>query len=291
MKTQIRVGFIGLGLMGKPMAENLLKKGFSVLVYNRTSSRVKPLVEKGATSARTPAELAKKSDVVITMVTAASDVESVLFGTRGVVEGTHTDLVVVDMSTIGPTFAREIGRKLQKKGIQFLDAPVTGSTPKAITAELTIFIGGEEKIYQKIKPVFEAIGTNLQYMGPVGSGQAIKLINNHLIAASVIALAEGMILADAMGISRHKIAEVLKTVPAMSGFMNLKLPNFVSGEYPLLFSTANMRKDVKLALHEAVSDNKRLPILEQVVHLYEKATEAHLSEEDMSAVIKVIEKL
>lgn len=288
MKTQLKIGFIGLGLMGKPMAENLLKKGFSVTVYNRTSAKVKPLVEKGAKTAQSPSELARETDVIITMVTASDDVNSVLFGEAGVVQGAHKELMVVDMSTIGPTAAKEIGSKLQKKGIHFFDAPVTGSTPKAITGELTIFIGGEEKLYEKIKTVFEAMGTNLQYMGPVGSGQAIKLINNHLIASSIIALAEGMILADAMGISRHKIAEVLKTVPAMSGFMNLKLPNFVNHEYPLLFSTANMRKDLKLALKEAVSDNKTLPILEQVVHLYEKATMANLSEEDMSAVIKVI---
>lgn len=289
MKTKLRVGVIGLGLMGKPMAENILKKGFPLTVFNRTSSKVKPLVEKGAVAAKIPAELAKKSDVIITMVTASSDVEDVLFGNHGVIEGAHKDLVVVDMSTIGPTAAKKIANKLQKKGIQFLDAPVTGSTPKAITGELTIFVGGEENVFQKVKPVFEAMGTNIQYMGGVGSGQAIKLINNHIIAASIIALAEGMILADAMKISRGKIADVLKTVPAMSTYMNLKVPNFVKNEFPLLFSSANMRKDVKLAWKEAVADNQHLPILEQVVNLYEKASVSNLLEEDMSAIIKVIE--
>lgn len=289
MKTKLRVGVIGLGLMGKPMAENILKKGFPLTVFNRTSSKVKPLVEKGAVAAKIPAELAKKSDVIITMVTASSDVEDVLFGNHGVIEGAHKDLVVVDMSTIGPTAAKKIANKLQKKGVQFLDAPVTGSTPKAITGELTIFVGGEENVFQKVKPVFEAMGTNIQYMGGVGSGQAIKLINNHIIAASIIALAEGMILADAMKISRGKIADVLKTVPAMSTYMNLKVPNFVKNEFPLLFSSANMRKDVKLAWKEAVADNQHLPILEQVVNLYEKASVSNLLEEDMSAIIKVIE--
>ncbi len=288
MKTKLRVGVIGLGLMGKPMAENILKKGFPLTVFNRTSSKVKPFVEKGAVAAKTPAEVARNSDVVITMVTASSDVTDVVFGKNGVVEGAHNDLVVVDMSTIGPTAAKEIANKLQKKGIQFLDAPVTGSTPKAITGELTIFVGGEEKVFQKVKPVFEAMGTNIQYMGGVGSGQAIKLINNHIIAASIIALAEGMILADAMKISRGKIADVLKTVPAMSTYMNLKVPNFVKNEFPLLFSSANMRKDVKLAWKEAVADNQHLPILEQVVNLYEKASVSNLLEEDMSAIIKVI---
>lgn len=289
MKTKLRVGVIGLGLMGKPMAENILKKGFPLTVFNRTSSKVKPFTEKGAVAAKTPADVAKQSDVVITMVTASSDVNDVLFGKNGVVEGAHKDLIAVDMSTIGPTAAKDIAHKLQEKGISFLDAPVTGSTPKAITGELTIFVGGDEKIFKTVKPVFEAMGTNIQYMGGVGSGQAIKLINNHLIAASIIALAEGMILADAMKISRDKIAEVLKTVPAMSPYMNLKVSNFVKNEFPLLFSAANMKKDIKLALQEAVSDNQHLPILEQVVHLYEKASASNLSEADMSAVIKVIE--
>ncbi len=289
MKTKLRVGVIGLGLMGKPMAENILKKGFPLTVFNRTSSKVKPFTEKGAVAAKTPADVAKQSDVVITMVTASSDVNDVLFGKNGVVEGAHKDLIAVDMSTIGPTAAKDIAHKLQEKGISFLDAPVTGSTPKAITGELTIFVGGDEKIFKTVKPVFEAMGTNIQYMGGVGNGQAIKLINNHLIAASIIALAEGMILADAMKISRDKIAEVLKTVPAMSPYMNLKVSNFVKNEFPLLFSAANMKKDIKLALQEAVSDNQHLPILEQVVHLYEKASASNLSEADMSAVIKVIE--
>lgn len=290
MKTKLRVGVIGLGLMGKPMAENILKKGFHLTVFNRTSSKVKPLTEKGAVAVKTPAEVAKLSDVVITMVTASSDVNDVLFGKNGVTDGAHKDLIVVDMSTIGPTAAKEIANKLQKKNIEFLDAPVTGSTPKAITGELTIFVGGDEKVFETVKPVFEAMGTNIQYMGGVGSGQAIKLINNHLIAASIIALAEGMILADAMKISRHKIAEVLKTVPAMSPYMNLKVSNFVKNEFPLLFSAANMKKDIKLALQEAVSDAQHLPILEQVVQLYEKASASNLSEADMSAVIKVIGK-
>lgn len=272
------------------MVKNLLKNNFSVTVWNRTHAKATLLEKEGARLAATPAELGRNCDVVITMVTAAEDVQSVLFSEQGVVSGIKKNSIIIDMSTIGPTAAKQIGYKLKEKELHFLDAPVTGSTPKAITGELTIFVGGEEAVYHKVKPVLEAMGTNLHYMGPIGSGQAIKLINNHLIAASVIALGEGMLLADAMNISREKVAIVLKTVPAMSGFMNLKLPNFVKNEYPLLFSTANMQKDLKLALQEAMSSDQHLPILKQVVDLYEKATAANLSEHDMSAVVKILEK-
>lgn len=222
------------------------------------------------------------------MVTAGKDVDAVLFGKNGVVSGAKKGLVVIDMSTIGPSTAIIIAKKLEKKGIEFVDAPVTGSTPKAITGELTIFIGAKENIYKKIKPVLESMGTNLQYMGDVGSGQAIKLINNHLVASTIVALGEGMLLGDAMKLPRKKVAETLKTVPALSPFMNLKLPNFVENKYPLLFSANNMKKDVTLAQLEAKKAHKKLPILSAVEKLYKKALSKKMGDQDMSTVIKVI---
>jgi len=291
MAHTIKVGFIGIGLMGLPMATNILKKGFDVTVYNRTPTKAQALIEKGATLATSPQELAEKVDVILTMVTAADDVKHILFDENGVVKRTSKQtLTVIDMSTIGPTAAREIGEKLATHSIDFLDAPVTGSTPKAISGELTIFIGGEKKTFEALRELFLAMGTNLQYMGDVGSGQAIKLINNHLIAVSIVSLAEGMLLADAMGLSREKVADVLKTVPATSDFMHLKMPNYVKNEFPLLFSTANMKKDLSLAVGEAKKSGHEFPTLTHVHALYEKALNENLSEEDMSAVIKLLEK-
>lgn len=285
----MKIGFIGLGLMGLPMAKNILKAGFSLVVYNRTKSKTEELEKMGAVVANTPAELAKEVDVVITMVTAHEDVRDILFSQNGVVKGAQKGLIVVDMSTIGPTEAKDIGNKLIAHGIEFVDAPVTGSTPGAINGTLTIFIGGKQDVYEKLKSLFQAMGKNLQYIGPMGSGQAIKLINNHLIAASIVALAEGMLLSDAMGLPRQKVGEVLQTVPAMSGFMNLKLPNYVNNEYPLLFSSANMKKDLSLALKEALRVEKNLPMLIQVEGLYKKLLDADLGDKDMSVVIKVLE--
>lgn len=285
---QKRIGFIGLGLMGEPMTKNLLKHKFQVTVYNRTSSKTEPLVKLGAKTAKTPAEVAKNSDVVILMITAAKDVEEVLFGTTGIVSGAQKDLVVIDMGTIGPTAARNFAKKLAAKNIHYLDAPVTGSVPKAISGELSIFVGGDLEIFKNNADVFAAMGTNIQYLGPSGSGQAIKMINNYLIAASITALAEGMLMADALGLSRQRAAEVLQTVPAMSGMMNLKIPNYVKDEYPLLFTTANMHKDVSLAQSET-EKTLDLPLLNHIQKVMASAMKDY-SDKDFSIIINLLKK-
>lgn len=287
--NKLKVGFIGIGLMGEPMARNILKKGFPLTVYNRTASRAKTLQKLGAQVADSPQHLASQVDVVITMVTAANDVEDVLFGVKGVAKEARKGLIVIDMSTIGRISAISIALKLKEYGIEFVDAPVTGSTPKAVTGELTIFIGASKKTYEKVKEILSAMGTNLQYMGENGSGQAIKLINNYIVATTITALAEGMVLADVLRLSRKKVGEVLKTVPAMSAFMNLKVDNFVLNKFPLLFSAKNMKKDVTLASQEARKGRRNLPILAIVEKLYIKAKTKY-GDQDMSTIIKVIDR-
>lgn len=294
--SKLKIGFIGLGLMGEPMAKNILKKGFPLFIYNRTPTKTKSVQKLGAKVTSSPSELAVKVDVVITMVTAGKDVEQVLFGKDGVVSGVKKSLpagrqglIVIDMSTIGKILALDISQKLKKYGIDFIDAPVTGSTPKAISGELTIFIGGNKKTYEKIKDVLATMGTNLQYMGEVGSGQAIKLINNQLVASTITALAEGLVLADVLGLPRKKVQEALSAVPVMSAFMNLKIGNFVSNKFPLLFSASNMKKDVSLAQLEAKKAKKVLPLLSTVEKLYSNLIKKR-GNEDMSTIIKVIEK-
>ena len=286
---KLKVGFIGLGLMGEPMAKNIFKKGFPLSVYNRTLSKTKSLQKLGAEVAKSPQDLAEKVDVLITMVTAGKDVKQVLFSKNGIVNGAKKGLVVIDMSTIGKISAIEISQKLKKYGIEFIDAPVTGSTPKAISGELTIFIGGNKETYEKIKEVLGAMGTNLQYMGEVGSGQAIKLINNQLVASTITALAEALILADALKLPRKKVQQALGNVPVMSVFMNLKMDNFVNNKFPLLFSASNMKKDVSLAQLEIKKSKKVLPLLLTVEKLYSNLIKKR-GNEDMSTVIKVIEK-
>lgn len=281
----MKIGFIGLGLMGNPMAKNILKAGFELTVYNRTKAKTAELKKLGSKVAASPEELATASDVVITMVTGPKDVEAVLFGNHGVVEAKKKNLIVIDMGTIGPKAAKKIAKKLSGYGIEFLDAPVTGSTPKAITGELTMFIGGKKSVFEKVKPVLLAMGKNLNYMGPTGSGQAIKMVNNYLLAATVAAIGEAMILSDKLKLSRAQTGAALKSGVALSSMMLLKLENHIAGTYPLLFSTTNMSKDVSLALNE-LGNKKSLPLLALLEKLYAKANKTKLSSQDYATIIK-----
>lgn len=282
MKKNLKVGFIGLGLMGNPMAKNILKKGFDLTVYNRTQSKTEEFKKLGAKIANSPVELANVSEIVITMVTGPKDVNQIIssFNKKG--------LIVIDMSTIGSTAAQEIAEKLAKKSIDFLDAPVTGSVPKAITGELTIFIGGDKKVFEKVKPVLQAMGKTLHYIGKSGKGQAIKLINNLLVGETITALAEGMMLADSLNLPRQSVTDALSDVPATSPFMKLKMPNMVNNNFPAIFSLANIRKDLRLALTEAGKDKNRLPILKLVEKLYTKGLKSGLGDKDLSAILEVL---
>lgn len=288
---KLRVGFIGLGLMGNPMAKNILKKGFPLVVYNRSAEKVKEFAILGAEVANSPFDLASRVDVLITMVTAGEDVEQVLFGKNGVIKSAKEGLIVIDMSTIGPTAAKAIAGRLASLGIDFLDAPVTGSTPKAISGELTIFVGGKKDILEKMRAVLSAMGTNIVYMGEAGTGQAMKMINNFFIASCTVALSEGMLLADGMSLTRKKVADAFMHTPNLSPMMQLKLSNYVKNEFPLAFSLSNMRKDLRLALSEMRSIYKQLTGLVRVESLYGKASEdTNLAREDFSAIIKQIQR-
>lgn len=291
MEQNIRVGFIGLGLMGIPMAKNILKHGFALGVYNRTQEKTKILVEKGATTYTSPKELAENVDVVISMVTGPTDVEEIYLGKNGIAQSHNTNIIAIDMSTIGPKTAKNIAKRLKEKQMAFLDAPVTGSTYKAETGELTIFIGGDETIYEKAKPVLRAMGNDLQYMGASGSGQAIKLVNNFLVAATITALGEAMLLSDALQLPRKKAAKALENVAGISPYMKLKLPNVVKRTYPLAFSLTNMRKDLNLAVNESgMKTENHMFLLPIINDLFNQGMEMDLGNEDLSAILEVLTK-
>lgn len=288
MKHNQTIGFIGLGLMGNLMAKNIHKAGFPLVVYNRSRTKTAEFESMGVQVVNSPKELVPLCDVIFTMVTAARDVEDVIFGQHGVVTVKGKTTKIVDMSTIGPTAAKSIGKKLESYGLEFLDAPVTGGTYGAKSGELTIFIGGAKNIFEHLRPVFESMGNNLQYMGDSGSGQAIKMINNFLIASSLVSLSEGMLLADDMGLSRDMLAKALVTTPAVSLAMARKIPNYVSKEYPLNFTIKNMRKDLTLARLEGNENEYDMMTLVKLI--YEKADESGLSGCDYSQIIDVISK-
>lgn len=286
----MKVGFIGLGLMGSPMAKNILAVGFPLTIFNRTASKTKILHKMGVKVTVSPEALAENSNVVITMVTAGKDVEEILFGKNGVVAGAKKGTVVIDMSTIGPTYAKTISSKLMKKGIDFIDAPVTGGIQKAESGELTIFIGGKEKVYKRVRKVLQAMGKFLIYMGETGSGQAMKIVNNQLHSAGIIALSEGMLLSYSLGLKRNKVVQALTTSPAMSPTMSIVAPNYETAKYPVRFSIANLSKDVTLAKEEARKVKLDLQLMETTEKIYRKAVKSKLGKEDFSAIIKIIEK-
>jgi 3-hydroxyisobutyrate dehydrogenase len=286
----MKIWFIGLGLMGLPMAKNILKKGFELGVYNRNKEKITELVSLGAIAYSSPEELAKNSDILITMVTAWDDVESVLFWEKGAVLWLQEESIVIDMSTIGVDWAKKISSKLQEKQIHFIDAPVTWSTPKAITGELTIFIGAEKEIYERVKPVLESMGANLRYMWPNGMWQAMKLINNTLVAYSMIWLSEVTKLAQAMWLDMQNYAETVKSIPVASPYIAMKIDTLVRDEFPLMFSLANMYKDIHLALGEMQKSGLQLDFLKLSDEKFRQWVEQGIGEMDLSAIAKIVGK-
>lgn len=286
---QMKVGFIGLGLMGKPMAKNILTKGFPLSVYNRSAEKTKEFQKLGAGVAKSPRELGETCDVVISCVTGPKDVREVLLGKNGVALADRQELIVVDMSTIGPTAAMQIADDLKEMKIDFVDAPVTGGTVGAEKGTLTIFIGGKESTVEKVKPVLEAMGSDLQYIGKTGMGQAVKLINNLIVGETISALAEGFLLADAMKLPRKKMMESLQNVFALSPNMKNKMPNMVDQKHQVTFSVANIRKDLNLAQQE-LEDKSSLPLLKIAEKLYKKGIDEGMGNEDLSAVVEVLQR-
>lgn len=273
--------------MGIPMAKNILAKWGDLSVWNRTPERAKWLISLGAKFCNNKKELWEQVDILITMVTAGEDVYEVLFGEGWVTQWLKSGSIVIDMSTIWVEWAEKIGANLAEKWIHFIDAPVTGSTPKAITGELTIFVWGEFSIYQKAKQTLEMMGTNLQYMGEVGSGQAMKLVNNTLVAYSMIWLSEVMKLSKTLGLPLERTAEVIKTLPVSSPYIAMKVGNFVRDEYPMMFSLANMKKDITLAHDEMKKWWDHLPMLDLAKSAYDKWVDGGFGDMDVSAIGKV----
>lgn len=281
----MNITFIGMGLMGIPMAKNIITKWYPLTVYNRTPGKVEELVSLWVVEIHNIEEALRNADIIISMVTAGSDVEGIIDQGKGALKPWA---IWIDMSTIGVNWAKKIARQLASVGVSFIDAPVTGSTPKAITGELTIFIGWDAEAVERSNWVLSAMGTNLQYMGAVGMGQAMKLVNNTLVAYSMIGLAEVMKLAESMGMEASRTAEVIKTIPVASAYTAMKIDNFVKHQYPLMFSVANMSKDIDLAYEMMHEGNISLEYLTYAHELYQKWVSEWFGGEDLSAIEKVI---
>jgi 3-hydroxyisobutyrate dehydrogenase len=254
-----KVALLGLGLMGKPMGLNLLKKGLPLTVWNRTAARADDLVAAGAKRAATPREAAASADVVITIVSDPPALESVLWGSDGVLAGLKPGSVLVDSSTVTPALARRAAAACAERGCEFLDAPVTGGTWGAEKGELVFMVGGKAEVLERVAPVLAAMGKQWMHLGPHGSGQVIKIATNLILVLQTVATAEALALVRGAGIPGEKLAEVMQASMGRSKLIDVKLPMMLEGRYTPSFPLRLMNKDVGLALELGAQSGVKTP--------------------------------
>jgi 3-hydroxyisobutyrate dehydrogenase len=286
-----RIAFVGLGTMGAAMAANLRRAGFEVTAWNRTPGRAGALLELGATEAPTPAAAARAADVVVCCVSDTPDVEAVLFGQDGVADGLAAGGLVVDCSTISPAATAAFAARLRERGIGFVDAPVSGGSEGAKHATLTIFVGGEPADVERARPVLAAMGTTVTHFGPAGSGQAVKAVNQVVLAGAYLGVAEGMVLAMKAGLDAGAVATALNGGAARSWVLENRSGRMIDNEYPLGFRTSLHLKDLAIALELARSTGSTLPVSALAAQLEAGLVARGRGDEDMSNLARAIRSL
>jgi 2-hydroxy-3-oxopropionate reductase len=288
-----RVGFVGTGIMGAPMARNALKAGFAVTVSNRTPARAEPLAKDGATVVKTPREVAARSDIVVTMVPNTPDVEAAVFGADGVAAGARDGLLLIDMSTISPAATRDFAARAAKNRPPFrtLDAPVSGGEIGAIEARLSIMIGGEDGDVKRAMPLFQALGKTIVHIGDHGAGQACKLANQIAVAINNLGVAEALVFAASQGIDLEKTRQVIAGGAGSSWAMQNYAPKMLAGDFRPGFMIDLQQKDLRIVLDNAFADHISVPGAALVHELYNALQKDGGGREGNHALIKVIERL
>jgi 3-hydroxyisobutyrate dehydrogenase-like beta-hydroxyacid dehydrogenase len=287
-----RVGFIGLGIMGSRMAANLRAAGYELTVFNRTRERAETFAsDHGATVADTPAAVGAASDVVITMVVDGPQVEAVLLGDDGVVSGAGEGTLCVDMSTIAPAQTRRIGAALDERGIGFVDAPVTGSSPKAEDGTLTIMAGGTADAFARAQPLFDVMGEVVVHVGELGQGQTVKLINNAVAATNASTLAQALIVGKATGVDLDALVRVMGAGSGGSAMLGLKAGPMREHDYTTLFKLEHMLKDVRLCLEEGQAAGVPFPAAAHTREVLTAGMGRGLGAQDFAALVEVLEGL
>jgi len=287
----MKIGFIGLGIMGKPMSLNLLKAGFQVTVWNRTTSKMDDVVQQGAQSGKSPADVAARSDVIITIVSDTPDVEKVILGENGVIHGVKESSVVIDMSTISPTVTLEIAAQLDQKNVDMLDAPVSGGDTGAKSGTLAIMIGGEKDVFERCRPVFEAMGKTITHVGGNGKGQAVKLCNQILVSVTNMAVCEAVLLAKKSGVEPETMIEATKNGAAGSWQLANLGPKMAKRDFAPGFMIDLQQKDLRLALETARELKLPVPALSLVHQLFMSCQARGEGQDGTQALIKSFERL
>ncbi|MEK6751744.1 MAG: NAD(P)-binding domain-containing protein [Chloroflexota bacterium] len=287
----LRVGYIGLGLMGKSIARNILKAGFPLVVHNRSRAAVDELAAEGATAANSPREVAEQVDIVFTNLPDSPDVEKVALGENGILAGTKAGLIMVDNSTIKPASARMIADKLKEKGVFSLDAPVSGGDIGARNATLTIMIGGDAKALEKVMPVLQAMGKTITHVGEAGAGQVAKAANQIMVAAQMVAMGELLVFSKKAGVDPRKVVEAIKAGAAQCWALDIKPPRLFDGNRNPGFKSYMQLKDMNIVLDTAKEYGVPISSTEENTRLYQMMIDMGMGELDNSAVVGVIEKL
>jgi len=285
------VGFIGLGIMGGAMSMNLLKAGFPLTIWNRTSDKMRPLLEAGAKPAKSPKEVAERSDIVIDMVTDSKDVEEVLLGPGGVIHGARPGTIVVDMSTISPIVTREIARKLGEKGIRMLDAPVSGGDIGARNATLSIMVGGEADAFEECLPIFQAMGKTITHIGGHGDGQICKAVNQILVGVNVLGVAEALMFASKAGVDVDKVLAAVAGGAAGSWQLTNNGPKMLKGDYAPGFKVKDYIKDLRIIMETAAETKTPLMGTAVVQQMFRNLDAEGLRDKGTQAVIVAVERL
>ena len=285
-----RIAFLGLGIMGARMAANLRRAGFELSVWTRTPGKASAwATEHGGHAAATPAEAARDAQLLITMVVDGAQVEAVLLGEDGAVGGAPAGALVVDMSTIGPAATRRIGAQLAARGLRLLDAPVTGSSPKAADGTLTIMAGGTPEDFAQARPALEAMGELVLHVGPLGQGQMLKLVNNAVAAANAVTVGQALLVAQASGVDLDAFERILGAGSGASAMLALKAGPMRAHDFTTLFKLEHMLKDVRLCLDESAAAGVPFPAAAAAHDVLSAGMERGDAEHDFAALIEVLE--
>ena len=287
----LKVGYIGLGLMGKSIARNILKAGFPLIIHNRSSLAVEELVAEGARAASSPAEVASQVDVVFTNLPDTPDVEKVVLGENGIASGARPGLIWVDNSTIKPAAARSLAEKLSGVGVLSLDAPVSGGDVGARLGTLAIMVGGPAVALEKVMPVLQAMGTTITHVGAAGAGQVAKAANQIMVAAQMVAMGELLIFSQKAGVDPRKVVEAIKGGAAQCWTLDVKPPRLFAGDRTPGFKSRMMAKDLNIILETAREYGIPLPSAALDAQLYAAMLQNDMGELDNSAVIAMFEAL
>lgn len=287
----MKIGFIGLGIMGKPMSKNLLKAGYELTVMDRNQEAVGDLVAAGAVSAATPKDVAAQSDIVITMLPNSPHVKEVVLGASGIIEGAKQGTIVIDMSSIAPLVSREVGAQLAEKGVDFLDAPVSGGEPKAIDGTLSVMVGGNQAIFDKCYPVMKAMAGSVVLTGDIGAGNVTKLANQIIVAINIAAMSEALVLASKAGVEPELVYKAIRGGLAGSTVLEAKAPLVMDRKFDPGFRINLHIKDLNNVLETSHEIGVPLPLTAAVMEMMQALRVDGMGDTDHGSLIRYYEKL